>query len=320
MDYLRSLPIEYIEHERRAAVHHVSAGSSRGVDITYPFENGIGELPLTDKVACVLGYLEASTTQLPYANFQEWITNRLGRGIAVQFMLPYNQKIWDCPLDEISLGLVANKIHPAPLKRLSGLPWVRKSPAANTGRALIYPRDGLNTLTAAMAAPVQAHIRLGFHVAAIHASGAGYEIVSTEGARVACQAVISTLPLPRLGRLLAPGDWPQPDWRHNNTRFLIVGLNRAPDSPLHWQFFADPRFPFYRLTYMHNFSDRFPPAWWPRPPIAASRCGRPNLWRLWPRLGLTGMGGSHPGRTAGIHLSDPHPALGRREARCDRRV
>lgn len=27
----------------------------------------------------------------------------------------------------------------------------------------------------------------------------------------------------------------------------------------HWQFFADPRFPFYRLTYRHNFSDRFPP-------------------------------------------------------------
>src|SRR6185369_9290645 len=90
MDYLRALPVEYVEHERHAAVHHVSAGGERGLDITYPFENGIGELPLADKVACVLGYLEASTAQQPFANFQEWIIHRLGRGIAEQFMLPYN--------------------------------------------------------------------------------------------------------------------------------------------------------------------------------------------------------------------------------------
>ena len=259
MDYLRALPVEYVEHERQAAVHHVSAGSPGGIDITYPFENGIGELPLADKVACVLGYLEASTAQQPFANFREWIVNRLGRGIAEQFMLPYNQKSWDCPLDEISLGLVANKIHPAPLEEIIRIALGEKITGRQYQAHFIYPREGLNALTAAMAAPVRDQIQTGFRVAAIQAQSEGYEIVSTDGARVACQAIISTLPLPRLGRLLAPGEWPQPDWRYNSTRFLIVGLNQAPANDLHWQFFADPRFPFYRLTYMHNFSDRFPP-------------------------------------------------------------
>lgn len=259
MDYLRALPVEYVEHERHAAVHHVSAGSSRGIDITYPFENGIGELPLADKVECVLGYLEASTAPRPAANFHEWIINRLGRGIAEQFMLPYNRKIWDCPLDEISLGLVANKIHPAPLEEIIRIALGEKITGRQYQARFIYPRDGLNAMTAAIAAPVQAHIRAGFQVAGIQAQGEGYEIVATDGARVACRAIISTLPLTRLGRLLAPGDWPQPDWRYNSTRFLIVCLDQAPPNDLHWQFFADPRFPFYRLTYMHNFSDRFPP-------------------------------------------------------------
>ncbi len=259
MDYLRALPVAYVEHERHAAVHHVSASGGPGLDITYPFENGIGELPLADKVACVLGYLEASSAQAPVANFQEWITHRLGRGIAEQFMLPYNQKIWDCPLDEISLGLVANKIHPAPLEEIIRIALGEKITGRQYQARFIYPRDGLNAMTAAMAAPVEAHIRRNFSVATIQAQGEGYEIVSTGGASVRCQAIISTLPLPRLGWLLAPGDWPRPDWRHNNSRFLIVCLSQAPDSPLHWQFFASPRFPFYRLTYMHNFSDRFPP-------------------------------------------------------------
>ena len=48
-------------------------------------------------------------------------------------------------------------------------------------------------------------------------------------------------------------------WRYNDTRFLLVFLTQAPPQPWHWQFFADPRFPFYRLTYRHNFSNRFPP-------------------------------------------------------------
>src|SRR5581483_9308924 len=99
MDYLRALPIEYCEHDRRVQVHHVGQGQS--VDIDYPFENGIGQLPHEDKVACVLGYLEAYSANKPFANFREWIVNRLGYGIANQFMLPYNHKIWDAPLEEI---------------------------------------------------------------------------------------------------------------------------------------------------------------------------------------------------------------------------
>ena len=141
MDYLRALPVEYVEHQRHAAVHHVSAGSPSGIDITYPFENGIGELPLADKVACVLGYLEASTARQPFANFHEWIVNRLGRGIAEQFMLPYNQKIWDCPLDEISLGLVANKIHPAPLEEIIRIALGEKITGRQYQARFIYPRE-----------------------------------------------------------------------------------------------------------------------------------------------------------------------------------
>jgi protoporphyrinogen oxidase len=260
MSYLRALPVEYVEHERQAAVHHSGPGRPTGLDISYPFENGIGELPHEDKVACVLGYLEASTAQKPFGNFQEWIVNRLGRGIAEQFMLPYNQKIWDCPLEEISLGLVANKIHPAPLEEIIRIALGEKIIGRRYQARFIYPRDGLNALTEAMAQPVATHIRRGFAVARVHARGQGYEIVSAGGERVACQAIISTLPLPRLASLMdEPAQWPQPAWRHNHTRFLIVFLSQAPANGLHWQFFADPCFPFYRLTYMHNFSDRFPP-------------------------------------------------------------
>ena len=259
MSYLKSLPVDYVVHDRQVAVYHCSAGSPGGQDISYPFENGIGELPHEDKIACVLGYFEAQSAQKPYANFREWIMNQLGRGVAEQFMLPYNSKIWDCPLDEISPALVAGKIHPAPLEEILRIALGERITGRQYQARFLYPREGLNALIEAMARPVAPSIRYNFRVGRIDTHGAGYEIVSTAGERVACQAIISTLPLPRLGALLAPRRWRRPEWRYNNTRFLIFCLNRAPARRLHWQFFAHPSFPFYRLTYMHNFSDRFQP-------------------------------------------------------------
>jgi protoporphyrinogen oxidase len=259
MDYVRSLPIEYAEHQREARVHHCSAGSRACIDIDYPFENGIGQLPHEDKVACVLGYLEAFGSHKPFDNFYEWVINRLGSGIATQFMLPYNSKIWDCPLEEIGLGLVAGKIDPAPIEEILRVALGEKIVGRPYQSRFIYPRAGLSAMTDAMALPIRDRIRLNFEVRQVIARDAGYDLVSAVGDRVHSDSIISTLPLPRLGSLIEPGEWPQPNWRHNNTLFCIVFLNQAPANGLHWHFFAAPEFPFYRLTYMHNFSDRFPP-------------------------------------------------------------
>ena len=67
------------------------------------------------------------------------------------------------------------------------------------------------------------------------------------------------MPLPELGTLVEPEKGPRPRWNFNSTFFFIVMLDKAPAQVWHWHFFASPRFPFYRLTYMHNFSDAFPP-------------------------------------------------------------
>lgn len=257
MDYLRSLPIEYSEHDRCVQVHHVSNGQSAEVD--YPFENGIGQLPHEDKVACVLGYLEAYAANKPFANFQEWIVNRLGYGIANQFMLPYNHKIWDAPLEEISMGLVSGKIHPAPIEEIVRIALGEKIVGRQYQAKFIYPREGLTAMIDAMAAPIREQIKTNFRVAEIARQQDEYRITSVSGEQVECSVIISTIPLLELGGLFTGQDMPQPKWRYNKTLFYVVFLNQAPAHGLHWHFFAAPQFPFYRLTYMHNFSDKFAP-------------------------------------------------------------
>ena len=259
MDYIRSLPVEFIDHQREVRIHHCSDHQVHGIDIPYPFENGIGHLPHEDKVACVLGYLQAASESQPFSNFYEWILYRLGTGIANQFMIPYNQKIWDCPLSEISMGLVAGKIHPASLEEIVRVALGEKIIGRPYQAQFIYPRAGLSTMLAAMAQPISDQIRLNFEIKRIVAKNKGYDVESIQGECVHCDSIISTLPLPLLGSLVEPGKWAVSQWRYNNTLFYIVFLDQAPNHKLHWHFFASSHFPFYRLTYMHNFSDLFPP-------------------------------------------------------------
>jgi protoporphyrinogen oxidase len=259
MNYIRSLPVEFIEHQRQVRIHHCSDHQDQGIDIPYPFENGIGQLPHEDKVACVLGYLQATSESNPFSNFHEWIIYRLGSGIANQFMIPYNQKIWDCPLSEISMGLVAGKIHPASLEEIVRVALGEKIIGRPYQARFIYPRAGLSTMIEAMAQPISDRIRLNFGIERIVAKNNGYDVESVQGERVHCDSIISTLPLPLLGSLVEPRKWDVPQWRFNNTLFYMVFLDQSPDQGLHWHFFASPQFPFYRLTYMHNFSDLFPP-------------------------------------------------------------
>jgi len=39
-------------------------------------------------------------------NLLQWTNAKLGFGIAKHFMIPYNEKIWNCSLTDISLDLI----------------------------------------------------------------------------------------------------------------------------------------------------------------------------------------------------------------------
>ncbi|HRU04825.1 MAG TPA: FAD-dependent oxidoreductase [Candidatus Brocadiia bacterium] len=260
MDYLKSLPVAYCEHRRRVTVHHRDPATGSSCELDYPFENGLGGLPHEAKVACLMGYIEAQQGSREVKNFLDWIMRRLGRGIAEAFMLPYNRKIWNAPLEEISPNLVAQKIHPAPLEEIVRSCLGERIVGRKYQARFIYPTHGLPALLEAMASPIAANITTRFSLTRIEDTGDGFRLHGACGRVVTCRAVISTIPLPALRRAVPYDDCPAADWPHNNTVFHAVLLKNASGPDVHWQFFASPEIPFYRLTYSHAFSPALKPA------------------------------------------------------------
>jgi len=69
----------------------------KGRYVKYPFENGLSVLDLKDKLACVLGLIFNRHSQ--QNNFKDWIYNTFGDGLANQYLIPYNEKIWNYPAE-----------------------------------------------------------------------------------------------------------------------------------------------------------------------------------------------------------------------------
>lgn len=263
MEFYRALPVEYHEHARKVRVCHHDGGAIR--EVGYPFENGLADLSLGQRWECVRGYWKAAASgRRPFANLEHWIREGLGEGIARHFMLPYNRKIWNCPLERISMALVDRKIDPEP-------PWkiLRNAVFSGTvGRRyqsrFLYPRRGAGQVPEAVHAEVREIVRTGWGAAKLAPRERGWVVSSEDGRREEADAVVSTVPIPVLLKALAD---PELDrfsgrFRHNDTVIAAVALKEGRRfgrfGDCHWVFFAGPEL-FYRVTLANSLSGELPP-------------------------------------------------------------
>lgn len=263
--YYKPLPIEYHSLKRDVRVCHKGLDGLIH-DVNYPFENGISDLPLRERLQCVAGYCWASWTRSSndFENLRQWINTGLGYGIAKHFMIPYNEKIWNAPLDRISMDLVKQKIEPEKPWRIIAHAFRSGSVGRAYQASFIYPKQrGAGAIPEAVAAPIRDRIRLSASIRRLRRTEPGWKI-ETDSQSLEADTVVSTIPLPEL--LVALGDEQLREhsstFAFNDTHFVVIGLKRGRDfgrfKTCQWVFFAGPE-TFYRVNLMHNFAPSRPP-------------------------------------------------------------
>lgn len=265
MNYFRSLPLDYEYLNRNVKIIH-SANNGKKYILDYPFEIGVKGLPLKEKLKCILGYVSAVTkVKKEYSNLEEWIDNRVGSGIAKYFMVPYNNKIWNCKLSEISKELVGSKIEPAPaiefILNALGKPSIGRVYQAK----FIYPRHGIQELINHTAKDIKDNILLNTNIKKLIRQGNQWIIITDEGNNKKVDTLVSTIPLPELLKKIDINGLEKKynELKWNDTFFIMIGLKKGYSFGLikdcHWVFFKESEI-FYRITLMHNFSSKFLPA------------------------------------------------------------
>ncbi len=262
--YFHSLPLAYSVLDRKVRILHSDRNGGKRL-LRYPFELGIRELPLEDKLECLRGYFFGrSRCGSQCLSLQDWIDRYLGPGIARHFMTPYNQKIWDCPLSRISSRLVTSKIEPSStLDFILFLLGLKNSGRKHQAR-FIYPREGIQGFIEHLTQGIRDRIMLDSEVKRLEKKGVRWLVMAKDKSYEA-DVIFSTIPLVELfGKLPLDGlKGKERLFSWNDTFFTLVGLKRGCGFKMfadcHWAFFKEDEI-FYRFTMMHNFSPEFAPA------------------------------------------------------------
>ncbi len=240
----------------------------KGRYVKYPFENGLSDLPIEDNLACVMGYIQAYVARQTGAaprptNFREWMYHRFGKGITECYLLPYNEKIWKTPTDQMGIDWVEGRVPDPPLedviKSSLGIPTEGYTPQLN----FLYPREGGVECLVRGLLPTVPRIRTGFTITSVEKRGDTW-VVSDGHEEREYEDLVSTIPIPELVRALpgAPKEVKAASESlvHRSLVTVMLGIGRFPLNDFSWVYFPTPQDgKFNRISFPCNFSDRTAP-------------------------------------------------------------
>jgi len=226
--------------------------------IPYPFQNNIKYLPREQVLECLLGLIEVQRQPRDSDNFEEWINATFGEGIAQHFMLPYNYKVWAHPPAMMSKQWMAERVSVVDSERvLSNVILDRDDISWGPNNKFKYPlHGGTGGIYQAFMPYVEPRLHLQKTARSVDFDAKVVEF--DDGSATEYDVLISSLPVDQLVRWSTgvPGDVKDAGSRlsHSGSYIVGVGVNRPCPSEKCWIYFPEDDCPFYRVTYLSNYS------------------------------------------------------------------
>jgi protoporphyrinogen oxidase len=234
----------------------------KGRYVKYPFENGLHDLEPQDRFECLYHYL-FNEYPPPRTNFKEWIYHHFGKGLAEKYLIPYNEKIWNVPAEQLGLEWVEGRVPKPPAEDVIKAAVGVETEGYTHQLYFSYPaHGGIESLPRAMARNV-ANVIPGFDVRRIWKEG-GRWCVSDGKATCRYDRLAATMPIHELVRAVegVPGDIiaAVQSLRFNSLVTVTLGLDtdQVPDYTA--IYVPDPEVRFHRLSFPAAFSPHNTPS------------------------------------------------------------
>lgn len=232
--------------------------------IPYPFQNNIRHLPPEALLECLNGLIDARDTDpRETRNFGEWTDAIFGSGIARHFMRPYNFKVWAHPLEMMSKEWMAERVSVIDLKRiLKNVVTQRDEVSWGPNNTFKYPlRGGTGGLYSRFEPYIREHLHLNRALVGVDVDEK--RVFFADGTQDSYDVLISAVPIPELLKMIRPAPVAQLDAASglHNSHGLVVGVGVARPCPSEkcWIYFPEESAPFYRVTYLSNYSPHIAP-------------------------------------------------------------
>ncbi|WP_048150683.1 protoporphyrinogen/coproporphyrinogen oxidase [Palaeococcus ferrophilus] len=234
----------------------------KGHYIKYPFENGLADLPKRDNFECLYYFVQNLISKEkgllnPPRNMKEWFYYTFGKGIAEKYLIPYNEKIWKYPLDQMSTVWV-DRIPQPPvediIKSSLGIP----TEGYTHQIYFYYPKyGGIQSLAKAFEKPINGNIITNFEVRKIKKEE-GKWIISNGKQEFEVDKLISTIPLQELIKALedVPNEVIEAvnNLKFNSLITVGIGVDKPKLNDFSWLYIPDKDVLTHRVSFPSNYS------------------------------------------------------------------
>ncbi len=235
--------------------------------VPYPFQNNIRYLPKQQQFECLSGLIEAQTKRDPKAatNFKEFIDAVFGDGIARHFMTPYNFKVWAHPAEMMNKEWIGERVAVLDINRaLKNVVLGGDDFGWGPNNQFKFPLfGGTGEFYKRFGPALDGHVNLNKTIDFINIKRK--EIKFKDGEIVKYDVLISSMPLDKLCNDVINGEMPREikkaaaGLKHSGGYMVGIGIKQPCPSTKSWMYFPEDNCPFYRVTYLSNYSPYMTP-------------------------------------------------------------
>eukprot|EP00347_Sterkiella_histriomuscorum_P000503 403375600 len=236
--------------------------------IDYPIQMHIWQMKDEDRDNCLQGLIQ-SVDKYPNKpeNYEEWCRKYFGDGIYDIFFEPYNEKIWGVKLNEMNVTWTGARFPTIDVEEIKQSIHDKTVKQWGHNAQFRYPKFGGNGSQWNRVAELlpQDKLNLGFQLIKIDPKSKIAHFSNGETRKY--DKIISSMPLTHLIDLIDIEDpllksIDKTDFIYSTAYIIGFGISGPkPDATkdLSWAYFPDKDIPFYRVTWLSNYSEDLVP-------------------------------------------------------------
>ena len=230
--------------------------------VKYPFENGLSDLSKEENFECLNSFVQNLLGKVlepkskKACNLQEWFFRTFGKGIAEKYLIPYNEKIWKFPIENMGLDWV-ERIPDPPIEDIIKSSLGIETEGYTHQLNFYYPKmGGIEAIITLLQEGMENCITKNYDVKKIRREGNQW-IISDGKVEKSFDKIISTIPIQKL---LEATDPPKnvkaavKELKYTSLITVMIGLNKNRLNNLSWLYIPDKKILTHRISFPSNYS------------------------------------------------------------------
>lgn len=239
----------FVKVEKKTSIR---LGNDHVVD--FPFQKNIHQLPKDIYIDCLVDLYKAEKSNEEYSSFKEFVYATVGETISDLFLIPYNQKLYACDLDELDKDAMGRFF---PKTSFEEVLLNAKNPNNKSYNGeFSYPKEGAEVFVNVLKSMAEkdTDIRLNTKVVAVDLENKVATL--SDGTTLNYDVLINTSPLNTFCNVIN-SDYDTKVLTANKVAVFNLGFDKKSLTDQHWIYFPGDEI-FYRIGCYDNIlgSDR----------------------------------------------------------------